>query len=679
MSNKIKDYRPEIDGLRALAVLPVIFYHANFSFFNGGYLGVDIFFVISGYLISKIILNDLRSNKFSIRNFYIRRAKRILPALLSVTLATSVLSYFVIPQEEILEFSKSIISVLFFFSNIFFQFNTSYFDINAEYQPLLHTWSLSIEEQFYIFFPIFLVLFFKKGYKFYLSIIFILSLLFSQFSGNLKSSYPFFDETFLFYSSSFYSSYMLPFGRIWELILGFYAAVLISERKADLKKFGNFNSNLIILFSFMLLIFSILYFDKNTPYPSFYTLLPCLSIFFIIIFISNCSFLKKILSIKLLFKTGLISYSLYLIHFPIFSILKYKNYNLGSNLFVDLSIFIIIFVFSFLNFKYIEKPFRKKFNFKKVFSLIVIAYLLLLTFSSLSMYTKGFDYRENFLLPPELKQSFERSDFKKKCLKLQGQENVCKIGKDDKIDFIVLGDSHFRSYYDFFNDYSLNNKLTGYILGYSGCTPFLKIHALRTDQKKLNCNKINKAVSQYIKEKSIKNIILISRWTYYTDGGYNGKDFSYIGLKPQDKKNKEISRNAFKEGLNKTVEYYNDLKVNVLIFNQPPEQNLNPKFIYNMTIPKKKGSEEILKNLSISIEEHLNLQKFVYEQFNKIEAKFDNVYLLDFTNDLCKQKCDVGKLKQSYYYDSNHLSKSGVNFLKYKIEKFIKENLILNN
>ena len=120
MSNKIKDYRPEIDGLRALAVLPVIFYHANFSFFNGGYLGVDIFFVISGYLISKIILNDLRSNKFSIRNFYIRRAKRILPALLSVTLATSVLSYFVIPQEEILEFSKSIISVLFFFFKHFF-------------------------------------------------------------------------------------------------------------------------------------------------------------------------------------------------------------------------------------------------------------------------------------------------------------------------------------------------------------------------------------------------------------------------------------------------------------------------------------------------------------------------------------------------------------------------------
>ena len=678
MSSKIKDYRPEIDGLRALAVLPVIFYHANFSFFNGGYLGVDIFFVISGYLISKIILNDLRLNKFSIRNFYIRRAKRILPALLSVTLVTSILSYFVIPQEEILEFSKSIISVLFFFSNFFFQLNTGYFDIDAEYQPLLHTWSLSIEEQFYIFFPIFLIFFFKKGYKFYLSIVFVLSLLFSQFSGNLKFSYPFFDETFVFYSSSFYSSYMFPFGRIWELILGFYAAVLLSERKHDLKRFGNFNSNLVILFSFILLIFSIFYFDKNTPYPSFYTLLPCLSIFFIIIFIENCSFFKKILSFKLLVKTGLISFSLYLIHFPLFSILKYKNYNLGDNLFFDFSIFIIIFIFSFLNFKYVETPFRKKFSFKKILSLIAILYVFLLIFSCLSIYTKGFDFRKNFLLTPELKQSFERSDFEKKCLKLQGQENVCKLGKGNKIDFIVLGDSHFRSYYDFFNDYSLKNNLTGYILGYSGCTPFLKIHSLRTDQKKLNCNKINKVVSQYIKEKNIKNIILISRWTYYTDGGYNGKDFSYIGLRPQDKKNKEISRNAFKEGLNRTIEYYSNLKVNVLIFNQPPEQNLNPRFIYGRTISSGKESNKILKKLSISIEEHLNLQKFVYEQFDKIQFKFNNVYFLDFTSDLCKQKCSVGKSNRSYYYDINHLSKSGVNFLKYRIEKFLKANLILN-
>ncbi len=178
-------YRPEIDGLRALAVMPVIFYHASYPFFSGGYLGVDIFFVISGYLISYIILDDLTRNKFSILNFWKRRAKRILPALLSVIIFASLLSYFYIPNNEIKVFSNSIVSSLFFYSNFFFQFNTGYFDFAAEYQPLIHTWSLSIEEQFYILFPIFLLLFYKNNYKLLLFIILILSLSFAQWGGYL--------------------------------------------------------------------------------------------------------------------------------------------------------------------------------------------------------------------------------------------------------------------------------------------------------------------------------------------------------------------------------------------------------------------------------------------------------------------------------------------------------------
>ena len=187
-------YRPEIDGLRALAVMPVIFYHASYPFFSGGYLGVDIFFVISGYLISYIILDDLTRNKFSILNFWKRRAKRILPALLSVIIFASLLSYFYIPNNEIKVFSNSIVSSLFFYSNFFFQFNTGYFDFAAEYQPLIHTWSLSIEEQFYILFPIFLLLFYKNNYKLLLFIILILSLSFAQWGGNLKLSYPFVED-----------------------------------------------------------------------------------------------------------------------------------------------------------------------------------------------------------------------------------------------------------------------------------------------------------------------------------------------------------------------------------------------------------------------------------------------------------------------------------------------------
>ena len=147
-------YRKDIDGLRALAVLPVIFYHAGFKLFSGGFVGVDIFFVISGYLITNIILKDLSEKKFSIINFYERRARRILPALFTVILATSLLSYIFLTKSELGFYFQSVIATVFFFSNFYFWKNAPYFNSESELQPLLHTWSLSIEEQFYIVFPI---------------------------------------------------------------------------------------------------------------------------------------------------------------------------------------------------------------------------------------------------------------------------------------------------------------------------------------------------------------------------------------------------------------------------------------------------------------------------------------------------------------------------------------------
>ena len=250
-------YRPEVDGLRALAVIPVIFYHANYPFFGGGYLGVDIFFVISGYLISSILINDLSRNRFSIVNFWKRRAKRILPALLSVIIFTSILSYFYIPNEEIKTFANSIVSSLFFYSNFFFQYNTGYFDVAAEYQPLIHTWSLSIEEQFYILFPIFLLLFYKNNYKLILFIILILSLFFAQWGGNFKFTYPFIEDKFLFYNKGFFNDFMFPFSRAWELILGFFAAIILIKNNQFLLK-NKFFTEGICLISLGLILFLIL-------------------------------------------------------------------------------------------------------------------------------------------------------------------------------------------------------------------------------------------------------------------------------------------------------------------------------------------------------------------------------------------------------------------------------------
>ena len=194
-----KDYKPQIDGLRALAVLPVIFFHAGFEAFKGGFVGVDIFFVISGFLITKIIISDLYQNKFSIKEFYVRRARRILPALYFVTFCSSIVSLFLFSEDQLIFFSKQIFSVIFFISNFFFWKNTGYFNPSSDLQPLLHTWSLGVEEQFYILFPILLIVIWKLKINrlfLILAIISVSSFILAQFGGNFKIqnltfSYPF--------------------------------------------------------------------------------------------------------------------------------------------------------------------------------------------------------------------------------------------------------------------------------------------------------------------------------------------------------------------------------------------------------------------------------------------------------------------------------------------------------
>ena len=173
-------YRLEIDGLRALAVLPVIFFHAGLNWFGGGYVGVDIFFVISGYLITGIIINELSEQKFSLLKFYERRARRILPALYFVMMLTTLVSWFLLPPSYLKDFGQSLVAVSFFLSNFLFWVESGYFSSASELKPLLHTWSLAIEEQFYVIFPILLLVFWKSGIKkllLVLSVIFISSLI----------------------------------------------------------------------------------------------------------------------------------------------------------------------------------------------------------------------------------------------------------------------------------------------------------------------------------------------------------------------------------------------------------------------------------------------------------------------------------------------------------------------
>ena len=205
------DYRREIDGLRAIAVLPVILFHAGFETFSGGFVGVDVFFVISGYLITTIIIAELEQGKFSIINFYERRARRILPALFLVMLVCIPLAWFWLLPRDMQDFSQSLVAVTVFASNILFWRESGYFDTAAELKPLLHTWSLAVEEQYYVIFPLFLMSFWRLGKRWIMILlvaVFVVSLALAQWASLAKPSAAFF---------------LLP-ARGWELLVGAFAA-----------------------------------------------------------------------------------------------------------------------------------------------------------------------------------------------------------------------------------------------------------------------------------------------------------------------------------------------------------------------------------------------------------------------------------------------------------------------
>jgi peptidoglycan/LPS O-acetylase OafA/YrhL len=336
-------YRADIDGLRGIAVLSVLAYHLRVMIFRGGFVGVDIFFVISGYLISSVILQDIARGEFSFAVFYERRVRRILPALIVTLIGTSVLAYLYFLPLELVGFAKSLLSALFSSSNFYFWKQTSYFGGPVESMPLIHTWSLAVEEQFYLFLPVFLVL----AHRIFPRKIRLVVLLIAAVSFVVSAV-----GAFRFPSASFY----LPHTRAWELMLGvlisldFFPAIA----KPVLRNIIAFGGALLILVSVCLLY-------SGFPFPGVAALPPCLGTAMIIAAgRSGSSWPRRALSFKPLVFIGLISYSLYLWHWPVI-VFEGMQSGLVSGLSVRMAKLVCIFVslaLATLSWKFVELPFR---------------------------------------------------------------------------------------------------------------------------------------------------------------------------------------------------------------------------------------------------------------------------------------------------------------------------------
>ena len=385
----MKEYKKYLDGIRAIAILSVIIYHARIDILGtrllpGGYLGVDIFFVISGYLIAYVIYRDFKLNKsFFILNFLDRRIRRIFPVVIITFILFYIPFFLTLISSSFESYIKSVNSFFLFNTNFYFSdLSQSYGDESSLEKPFLHLWSIALEFQFYFFAVIFFFIsfnFFKNFITTILIIIFTASLIFAEINFNTNAI----------------SNFYLPFGRIWEFIFGILL-FLIDKKNFFFKK-KEFYSFFPIL-GFFIIIFSFFYFDHNSRHPSLFTIFPLLGLTLIILFQKHNNLILNILNFNLINKIGIISFSLYVFHLPLFALTrlifdKYDNSHLL--LIVKISIPIFLIIISFLSYNLIEIKFRNQniFSHKKFYLTLSILSLLILSLNFYTLKNNSFDKR----------------------------------------------------------------------------------------------------------------------------------------------------------------------------------------------------------------------------------------------------------------------------------------------
>jgi len=427
-------HRREIDGLRALAILPVLFYHAGFGAVDGGFFGVDIFFVISGFLITGIIVNELKTkNSFSIVGFYERRARRIMPALFTVMLTMIPVAWFLMFSEQYKTFVESLTSINFFVSNYFFLGKSGYFDPNIDLNPMLHTWSLAIEEQFYLFFPLILWALWKLVKERYwvalLSVIAVASLIWANIN---------------WYNDPTSNFYLLQF-RAWELIAGAVAAIHLSKREKPYSKqwpslIGLGLIALAIVGPWRMVGKAL----DDFPHPGLITMIPVVGTVLVLLFAGTGTLANRILSWKLFVGVGLISYSAYLWHQPIFAFFRISQLHESSS-WAFLPLIALTLVLAGLTWKFIENPFRnrKRFSRRQIFIGVALLMALVTVFSSFAA-RNSIDAKRLTLSGQSFKELSARITANRgldhSCNQFYENEPKCIVGTDPQV--VLWGDSY---------------------------------------------------------------------------------------------------------------------------------------------------------------------------------------------------------------------------------------------
>ena len=439
-------YRPEIDGLRALAVIPVVLCHAGLEAFSGGYVGVDVFFVISGFLITGILLEELSLDSFSFIRFYERRARRILPALLAVVIASVPFAWLWMLPEAMENFGQSIVATLLFSNNILLFLTSGYWDLAAEFKPLLHTWSLGVEEQYYLIFPVILTYAFRRGRTKALVTVVALAVL-SFVIGELS------------WRNDPKTSFWLSHTRAWELLLGSVAAFFVRRNPSQ----GN---SYLSAAGLACILCSIWIYDSTTPFPSYFALLPCLGTVLILLYADATTLTARILSVRALVGIGIISYSVYLWHQPIFAFSR-VYFRDEPQLMTNLSLALLTLPLSIFSWKFIEQPFRNagSVRTKSLLVWFLVPGFLLIFFGASAHFSHGFVGRVFKETDVDKKDLFIGYNSRNYALK------VDSFGDSEGVNILVVGNSFARDIVNVLREtYELQSDKLIYRDDFNACT-----------------------------------------------------------------------------------------------------------------------------------------------------------------------------------------------------------------
>ncbi len=653
-------YRADLDGLRAFAVLGVLIFHLSPRWMPGGFMAVDYFFVLSGFLMGSIVDQELKIGHFSLRRFFERRVRRLFPALISILVFCLLVGYFILTPRAYQDLGRSILSVSINNSNVYFWLKSGYFEQASELKPLLHTWSLGVEEQFYLAFPFFMLFLRRFDLDQKIKITFLSTFL--SFALCVWSTQS--DPSFAFY---------LSFSRVWELGLGLLSVFVLQKDRVKqwVDQIPVKYIDLIWSTALLGLILIYLRYPIHLTFPSYYPLLPCLLVLIIIILGDKISF--SLWTHPVLIHIGKISYSVYLWHWPLISF-SHSFLMRDLTLVEKIILFVLSLLLGHLSFRLIEKPMQGTKRFFSIIGTMIFCGLLGFALHAFD----GLQSRFSGGLEEIFNVQNEYLKLRKPCYQANVAEiregKICTLGiATEKYtqppQYLLWGDSHADSA-RFGLDESLKmHQQKGLVLSKSSCPAMLDVW-IHGDEKSQKCQKYLYAMLDYLRTQpqSLKNVILVGRWALFSIGSRVGHEPGQtIYLLDEQSKDLPLSTNhnleVMMRGLSQMIERLHALNKEIYLLYPNPEFPMDVPQYLGMALHYRDFFKQEIYQLPVS--EVIDRQRRVKRLFDYLKKHYPYIHIIETQNAFCHGDfCPIASPQlEPYYYDQHHLSAKGSELL----------------